>query len=587
MCIRDRVRSRTEIEEIKGRKAIIVSEIPYMVNKAMLIEEIARLVSDKRITGISDIRDESDKDGLRVVILLKKDANPEVVLNQLFKHSRMEDTFGINMLALVNNEPRTLNLRELITLYVKHRKDVVTKRCVYDFRKAEEKAHILEGITKALENLDRAISLIKQSRSVDDAKAALASAFSLTEIQAKAILETRLQKLTSMEQDKIQEELKELRKLVQELKEILSSEQRILGLIKEELNELDQKYSDTRRTSISEFEEDDLEIEDLIERQDMVVTISHAGYIKRTPVSVYKQQNRGGKGIIAAETRDEDFVEKLFIANTHSYLLFFTDRGKVYWKKVFNIPEASRTSMGKHIANLVELEKGETVTAFIPVKEFSKEKHLFMTTEKGIVKKTVLSLFSKPRKGGIRAITLSSDDRLVNAKLTESQQSIILATRKGMAVKFMESDVRPVGRSAQGVKGVSLRSGDRVVGMVIANDGKSLFSVTENGYGKRTPISDYRLISRGGVGVINIQCSERNGTVVSVKSVDDNTELVLISKKGQLIRMPAQGISVIGRNTQGVRVMRLDPGDKVVGAANIVRQEEEDHPGESEDSEDN
>lgn len=566
------IRAKTEIQETKNRQRIIVTEIPYMVNKALLIEAIADLVRDKKIQGISDLRDESDREGMRIVIELKQGANSDVVLNQLFTHSRLQETFGMNMLALVGNEPRVLSLKDMVQHYIDHRKDIVRKRTQYDLTQAQDRAHILEGLIVALEHIDPIIKLIKQSKSAEEAKKGLIEDYKLSEKQAIAILDMTLRRLTSLEQDKIRNEHKDLLKLIKDLQEILASEQRILGLIKAELLELKEKYGDARRTQILETEVAALEEESLIKPEDDVITITHAGYIKRLTVDTYKQQRRGGKGIIAAETKEEDFIETLFIANTHDYILFFTSLGKVHWIKVYQLPEAGRYAKGTAIVNLLQLGQGEKVTAFIPVKQFEADKYLMMVTDNGIVKKTSLEEFSNPRKGGIIAISLDEKDSLNSVMLTDGKQQIIIATENGLAVKFHEEDVRPMGRTAGGVIGIRLRD-DRVVGATIADDNKTLLTITENGFGKRTQISDYRLINRGGVGVINIKITDKNGKVVSIASITDQDELMLISQNGVLIRTPAQGISTIGRNTQGVRVMKLDEKDKVISIAKIVQEE--------------
>jgi len=562
------VRSKTEIIDKANKKAIIISEIPYMVNKAVLVEQIADNVRNKKISGISDLRDESDREGIRVVVELKKDANPEIVLNQLYKHTRMQDSFGIINLALVNNQPKVLNLRELIICHINHRRQVIRKRTEFDLTKAEERAHILKGLRIALANIDNVITLIKKSVSADDARKLLISRFKLTEKQANAVLDMKLQKLSSLEQKKIKDELESLLKLIEQLKAILASEQKILNIIKTELLELKKKYGDERRTHFTDIEED-IEIEDLIKEEEMVIIVTHDGYIKRLPLDTYKQQHRGGKGVIATKTKEEDFVEDIFITSTHSYLLFFTDRGMVYWLKAYKVPEESRIAKGKAIINLLNL-KNEKITSVIPIREFKKGYYLLMATKNGIIKKTELEAYSRPRANGIIAINLDKGDELINAVLTDGAKNILLATRSGMAVKFNERDARPVGRTSRGVIGIRLRENDCVVGMIIADDNKALLTITENGYGKRTLINNYRLINRGGYGVINIQCSERNGNVVSVNSVNGSDEIILISRRGIVIRMPANGISLIGRNTQGVRLMRLSNDDSVVSAAKII-----------------
>ncbi len=564
------LRAKTAIERVKDRQRIIVTEIPYQVNKATLIEETADLVQDKKLQGIADIRDESDREGLRIVIDLKKDANADVVMNQLFAHTKLETTYGIIMIALVKNEPKTLNIKHIISSFIEHRKEVVKRRTAFDLNKAEEKAHILEGIIIALDNIDEVIDRIRKSKDGPSAKEALTTKFKVTEKQALAILDMRLQRLASLEQEKVKSEYGELLKLIIDLKDILASEKRILGIIKTETSEIRQKYNDQRRTEIGESLED-VEVEDLIPSQEVAVTITHNGYIKRLSLDTYRQQKRGGKGVIAAEVGETDFIEDIFVANTHSYILFFTDNGIVHWLKVYRIPEASRLAMGKAIVNLLELE-GEKITAFIPVRQFDPGQYLIMTTKKGTIKKTNLTEYSKPRKGGIIAITLEENDSLISVELTDGKKDIVLATKSGIAARFSENDVRPTGRSAQGVRGIRLRQGDEVIGMVVAEDTKTLLTLTENGYGKRTEINEYRLINRGGIGVINIQATERNGNVVTIKSVSKNDEIMLISKNGITIRVPADQISIIGRNTQGVRIMKLASNDKLVAAAIIQKE---------------
>jgi len=563
------IKSRTEIEEVKDRKKIIVSEIPYMVNKSLLIEEIAHLVNDGKVNGISDLRDESDRTGMRIVISLKKDANDQIVLNQLMKHTRLRTTFGVIMLALVKGEPKILNLRELIQNYLDHRKLVVKKRTEFDLNKAEDRDHILEGLLIALKDIDKTIKMIKESKSANEAKQTLISNLEITEKQALAILDMKLQRLTGLEQEKIKQEHVDLLKLIEKLKEILADEKKILQIIKDELEEFKKNYGDERRTKILEEEIEELEAEAYIESKDVVITVTHSGYIKRIPLSTYKTQKRGGKGVIAATTKDEDFVEDLFTANTHSYVLFFTNKGKVKWLKVHELPEAGRTAKGNAIVNLLHLGEGEKVTAYVPVKNFE-EGYLFMATKKGVVKKTPMKEFSRPRRGGIIALSLNDTDELIGVKRTDGNQNLILATDKGMAVRFSEKDVRSMGRSAKGVRGIRLKDDDKVVGMVVAKDEETLFTMTENGYGKRTKIAEYRLIGRGGRGVKNIICSERNGCVVAVKNVIDESDLMLISQKGIGIRVKTKDISVIGRATQGVRIMRLSEKDKVAAVAKIV-----------------
>ena len=571
---RVKVKAKYVIEEKKGKRSIIITEIPYQVNKSILIEQIAENVRDKKILGISALRDESDRHGIRIVITLKKDANQEITLNQLFKHTRLCQTYGINMLALVGNEPKVLNIKEIIQHYIKHRQDVVRKRTEYDLKKAKERAHILEGLLVALKNIDEIIKLIKASKTVADASAALQNNYPLSEIQAKAILEMRLQKLSSLEQEKIKTEYDDLIKLIKELTTILEDEQKILGIIKEELHEIKQKYGDSRRTVIEEDEDEEYDEADLIKEEETVVTISRKGYIKRQPLDVYKQQRRGGKGVIAQTTKDDDFIEWIFSASTHSYILVFTSTGQMHWQKVYNIPEASRQSKGKAIVNLLALKSGEVPQAFVHVRDF-KDGNLVMCTKNGLIKKSDISLFSRPRQGGIRAITLEDGDRLISVKMTCGSDQLIIATANGNAVRFDEKAVRPMGRTARGVKGINLKDKDYVVDMVIADENKTLLSITENGYGKKTNISEYRLTNRGGVGVINIQTTPRNGKVVGVITVDDEDDIMFISKNGIAIRMTTEGISTIGRNTQGLRLMRLKGDDCVVSAAKIASEKEE------------
>ncbi|MBD3310213.1 DNA gyrase subunit A, partial [Candidatus Woesearchaeota archaeon] len=492
---RIRIKARTSVEEHKGKPRIIVTEIPYQVNKAMLLEQIAGLVKDKKLTGISDLRDESDKDGMRVVIELRSGANKDVVLNQLLKHTRLQQTFGVIMLALVEQEPRVLGIRGLIQQYIRHRKDVVRKRTQFDLRKAEERAHILEGLLVALEDIDNIIKKIKASRTVQSAQTSLMKDYKLTEVQAKAILDMKLQKLASLEVEKTKKEHEDLMKLIAELKEILASEARILEIIKKELEEIRSAYQDDRKTEVSLKEEKEIAVEDLIKKEDMVITVTHAGYVKRLPTSTYRAQKRGGRGVIAAGRKEEDFVEHLFVANTHAQILFFTNKGKVHWLKVHMIPEAGRGAKGTPLVNLISLEQDERITAFVPIDDFSKG-FLMMATSKGTVKKSSLDLFANPRRGGIIAIKLSKDDELISVRYTEGSNQLILATKEGMAVRFKESDCRPMGRTAAGVRGIRLKKADdAVVGMVVAEKEKTFLTVTEKGFGKRTPVEDYRLVN--------------------------------------------------------------------------------------------
>jgi len=568
------LRGKVSIEEGKKTK-LIITEIPYQVNKSQLIEEIADLVRNKKIIGISDLRDESNKDGIRVVMELRSGANTDVLLNQLYSHTRLQTTFGVIQLALVDNQPKVLTLKQTINEFIKHRQSMVRKRTEYDLRQSEEKAHLLEGLIIALDNIDPVVALIKASKSGKEAKQGLIQDYKLSEKQAQAILEMRLQRLTGLEQDKIRADHKKLLELIAELKAILASEQKILDIIKKEMGELIEKYGDQRKTQILEIEATKFEEAELIKPEQMVVTITHAGYVKRIPLDTYKAQKRGGKGIKATETKGEDFVEHVFSANTHDYILFFSNKGKIHWLKVYQLPEASRYARGTAVVNLLALEKEETINAFIPVSKFEPNNFLMMVTKKGIIKKTSLAEFSNPRKGGIKAIGNPEDDELVTVVLTDGSKDVIIATEQGMAVRFNEKDVRPMGRTAYGVRGIKLKAEDKVVGMVVAEKNKTLLTVTAKGYGKRTQIEEYRLISRGGVGVTNIKITDKNGKVVTIRAVRDQDDLMLISQKGIIIRIPSKSISVIGRATQGVRVMKLDEGDRLVAAAKIVSEETE------------
>ncbi|MFH1649141.1 MAG: DNA gyrase subunit A [Candidatus Woesearchaeota archaeon] len=566
-----RVKAKMHTEQHKNREALIITEIPYMINKSQLLEQIVDLVRQKRVEGISDIRDESDRQGMRVVIELKQGASAEVVQNMLYKHSRLQDTFSMNMLSLVDNQPKTLNLKEMLEVFLRHRQTVVRKRTEFDLKKAAARAHILEGLLIALKDIENVVQLIRKSATVQDAHAGLISKYALSEEQATAILEMRLSKLASLERDNIRKEHEELLTFIKRCKEILSDEAKILNIIDEEMDILIKDYGDKRRTLIEDGDEDDFEIEDLIEEAEVIVTISNKGYVKRTPLTEFKVQNRGGKGVIGSTTREGDFVEDVFIANTHAYLLSFTDKGKVHWTKVWKIPEASRQSMGKNIVNIVELEEGERVTSVIPVRKFD-EGYLMMVTKRGIIKKTALEAYSRPRNGGIKAIILDEGDELIGTRLTMGNDMVLLATKQGMAVRFNEEDARPIGRTARGVRGIRLKKDDEVVGVILQKPGQSVLTLTETGYGKRTDFEDYRLINRGGQGVRNIICSPRNGKVVAVRSVADDDDLIMMSRKGSIIRMKASQIRVIGRNTQGLRVMRLSEGDVLIGCAKIVQE---------------
>jgi len=557
-----KLRAVCEIED----KKIIIKEIPYQVNKTNLIESIANLVKNKKIMGISDIRDESDRKGMHIVILLKKDSNPELILNQLYHNTQLEVSFSIRNLALVNNQPRILSLKKIINYFIEHRKEIITKRTIFDLDKAEKRAHILLGLKKALENIDAVVSTIKQSKNVEIAKTNLISRFELSEAQSLAILDMKLQKLTSLETDKLIQEYEGLIKLIAELKSILENEYKIYDIIKQETLEMKEKYGDARKTKIENIEEE-IEDEDLIKKEEVVVTITHKGYVKRLPIDTYKQQNRGGTGIKAAGTREEDFVDDVYITNTHNYLMFFSNLGKVYWSKAYSIPEGSRYSKGTNLVNLLKLEKDEFIRTIIPISEFKESWYLNMVTQKGLIKKTSLIEYSRPRKGGIIAINLRENDSLIDVILTKDGEELIIATADGMAVRFSENQVRPVGRNSMGVKAINLSGKDKVIGVDIAKD--TLLTVTENGYGKKTDINDYRLINRGGKGVINIKTTERNGKVIGIASVNDNDDLILVTKNGILIRTSAGKVSTIGRNTQGVRLIRLKENDKLISLAKI------------------
>lgn len=569
-----RARASIETQEKSGREFIIINEIPYQVSKSAVLEKIADLVREGKLTGISDVRDESDRDGMRILIELKKDAQPRVVLNQLFKHTQLQSTFGANMLALVKNRPKVLTLREMIDLFIEHRQVVVRRRTQFDLDEAEKRAHILEGLKIALDHIDEIIALIKKSPDVDTARQGLMQKFKLSEIQAQAILEMRLQRLTGLERKKIEDEYIEVIKLIEKLKGILASPRKIMEIIKNEVQELKNKHADERRTEIMAAV-DDFDVEDLIAEEDMVITISHSGYIKRLPVSTYRRQKRGGRGITGAATKEEDFIEHLFIASTHSYILFLTDKGRCYWLKVHEIPQAGRLSRGKPIVNMIQIGKEERIAAFVRTKEFENTHHLAIATRKGMIKKTVLSAYGNPRRDGIIAIGLDEGDNVIDAWITDGKQDIILAKKQGKAIRFHEKQVRPMGRTAGGVRGVWLDKNDEVVSMLsVAGEG-TLLVVTENGYGKRSPIDEYRLTGRGGKGIITVKDTPRNGPVKSLKQVGDDDELMIITAKGVIIRLPIRGVSVMGRNTQGVKLIQLDEGDKVVAVARVVAGSEE------------
>jgi DNA gyrase subunit A len=568
-----KVRAQASIEKISGGKnAIVVHEIPFMVNKARLIEKIAELVREKKIEGITDLRDESDRQGMRIVIELRRDAKPRVVLNQLYKHTQMQETFGVIMLALVNGQPQVLNLRQMLYHYLDHQKEVVIRRTRFDLEKAEARAHIVEGLRVALDHIDEVINTIRSSRTVEIAKNALMEKFSFSEKQAQAILDMRLQRLTGLERDKLEEEYKELLEKIAYLRGILADERKVLQVIKEELLEMRQKFADPRRTVISD-EDSSLEVEDLIPDEEVVITITNQGYIKRMPLDAYRSQRRGGRGVTAMGTKEEDFVRHLFITSTHHYFLFFSNQGKVYRLKVHEIPEASRQSKGTALVNLLYIGQQERITAVIPVREFSKGLYLFMATRAGVVKKTELEQFDTSRRDGIIAIKLDERDELVDVKLTTGTEEIILGTRQGLAIRFSEKEVLPYGRTARGVKGISLQPGDMVVAMDIVRPDGDVLVVTDNGYGKRTPVSEYRLQARGGKGIISARVTERNGPVSAMLVVKPEEEIMVISAEGIIIRLKASEISSMGRAAQGVMLMRLGPGDRLVDAALVSAEE--------------
>ena len=565
----------TETVKRTGKEQVIISEIPYMVNKKRLIEQIADLVNDKKIEGIGDLRDESDRDGMRIVIELKRDAVAEIVINQLYKHTALQDSFGVNMLAIVDGKPKLLNLKEALKAFLDHRKEVVTRRTAYDLRKAEERLHILEGYRIALDNLDAVIALIRNSSDPRVAKEGLMANFALSDSQAQAILDLRLQRLTGLERDKIMEEHRETVELIGKLRAILADEKEIYRIIVEELKEIKKKYGDERRTQIVD-RSDEISIEDTMVDEDMAVTISHEGYIKRNPVTLYRAQRRGGKGKIGTTTKEEDFVEYLFIASMHSYILFFTTIGKVYWIKVHELPQASRAARGKPIVNLLSLEPGERVSAFLTVREFQEGRYIVFATKNGLIKKTELMAYANPRASGIRAIGLEERDEVIGVRLTDGNQEIILSTAEGQSIRFKEEQVRPTGRGTFGVVGMKLDPEDKVVSMEILSLGVDILTVAEGGYGKRTAMDEYRLQSRGGKGVITMKTTDKTGRVIGVQLVTEEDQLMMITNIGKIIRLRIKDIRVIGRNTQGVRLIELEEGERVVSVARLAEKEEED-----------
>ena len=578
------MRARAEIEGEEGEKQrIIVTELPYQVNKARLVEKIAELVHEKRIEGIKDLRDESDRRGMRIVIEIKKDANANIVLNHLYKNTQMQETFGVIMLALVDNQPKILNLKEVLENYLKFQEDVITRRTRFDLKKAQARAHIVEGLLIALENIDAVIKTIRSS--YDNAKINLMNEFKLTDIQAQAILDMRLARLQGLEKEKLDDEYNELLSKIKYYNEVLNDESMVLGIIKEELLVIKEKFGDERRTEITNVV-DEIDIEDLIEEEENVITLTHFGYIKRMPTSTYTSQRRGGKGIKGLSTREEDFVEHIIVGSTHDTLLFFTTRGRMYRLKAYQLPEAGRQAKGSAVINLLPIEKDEKITAVIPIREFEEDKYLVMCTKKGIIKKTSLSDYNSIRKGGLIAISLDDDDELIKVERTDGSNEIIVATNKGMAIRFSEQNVRPMGRVTRGVKAITLRDDDYVIGMCIPSEGFELLAVTENGYGKRTSLSEYRVQTRGGIGIKTYKCSEITGNVVGIYSVDDSEDIILITSEGIIIRISAADIRTIGRTTKGVRLMRLDEGVKVVSMGKTEHEEKEEEESENAEAED-
>ena len=572
------VRAKYHTETAKNNKqSIVVTEIPYQLNRDRIIERIAELVRNDVIKGITDVRNESDREGSRIVIVLKRNEEVEVVINQLYKHTSLQSSFSIIMIALVNGRPETLNLKQLLNAYIIHRKEIIRRRTRFLLDRAEERAHILEGLRIALENIDEVIKLIKASKTVEDARASLVSRFSLSERQANAILEMRLQRLTNLEQSKIEEEYKKVCENIREYKDILANENLVLDIIREDLHEIKEKYGDERKTEIV-ADIGEFNMEDLISEEDVTVIITHEGYIKRLPLTTYRKQHRGGKGVTGAGMKEGDFVENLFIASTHDYILFFTDMGKVYWQKVYDVPNASRIAKGRAIVNLLELGKDENVTSTIPIRKFD-DRQLVMATKNGIIKKTILRAFGRPKKGGIISILLDDGDKLIGVKLTQGGQEIVLGTENGKAIRFSEHDVRCMGRATRGVKGIGLKGDDKVKGIVVVDKNATLLTVCKNGFGKRTDYSEYSVQRRSGQGVINIKTTDRNGKVVALINVSDDNELMMMTAQGMIIRAAINTIRSIGRNTQGVKLISLKAGDKVVSVAPVIGEDEEETEG--------
>jgi DNA gyrase subunit A len=569
------MRARLATEELRGgRDAIIVTELPYMTNKSRLVMEIAEQIRDKRLTGVSEIRDESDRDGMRIVIELKRGENTEVVINQLFKQTQLQSTFGVIMLALVNNRPRYLSLRQILQHFLEHRREVVVRRTRFDLAKAEARMHIVLGLRIAVQNIDDIVAIIRRSESTEAARLKLMEKYELSEIQANAILDMPLRRLTGLEREKLEAEYNELKRFIEDCRDILNTPARVLQIIGDELREIKAKYADPRRTEIIDSSAD-LTIEDLIAEQRMVVTVTHSGYIKRTPSDLYRSQRRGGKGVQGATAKEEDWVEQLFIGTTHDYMMIFTDQGKAYWLKIYELPQGGRATRGRPIINLLQIEKGENIQAMVPVREFDDNHFLMFVTAQGQIVKNPLSLYSNPRKVGIKAIKLAEGDRLCQVLMSDGQNEIFIGTRQGMAVRFHESEVRPMGRDVSGVRGVTLREGDEVVGMCLGRPGSTLLSVCENGYGKRSAIEDYRLTKRGGIGVINIKTTERNGNVIAILDVIDRDDIMMMTQSGMAVRASLQDIRIIGRATQGVRLINLKEGDLLTSAVRIEEDKDE------------
>jgi DNA gyrase subunit A len=578
-----RSKSHVEQKEKGRREAIVITEIPYQQNKASLVEKIAMLIKDKKIEGISEIRDESDRQGMRIVLDLKKDEFADVILNQLYKHTPLQKTFGINLLSIVNNKPEILNIKQILQHFILHRRTIVYRRSAYDLKKAEQRAHILEGLKIAISNMEEAVELIKNSASPPEAKAGLMERFELSEIQAQSILEMRLQRLTGLERDKIINEYNEIMSKIAWLQQVLSDEALVMKIIREEFEAIREQYGDERRTEIIEAP-DEILPEDMITQEDMVVTVTHSGYIKRNPASLYRAQRRGGKGVKGITTIEEDFVSNLYLASTHDMFLFFTNYGKVFWRKVYQIPMAGRTARGKAIVNLLELSEGEKVAAILPVQDFNfgEEQFILMVTKLGRVKKTSLREFERPLRKGKIALKINEDDEIISAVITNGDNNILLVSRGGKSIRFHESDVRPMGRTAAGVKGITLAPAERLVGVVVLSTDSSILTVTENGYGKRSPENEYRLQRRGGKGIIAIKASERNGEIVGAMQVVDEDNVMLIADSGKIIRMSMDHVRIIGRNTQGVRLINLQPGEKVVGMDQVAADSGEEEEGEEE-----